>query len=907
MAQSEVLDCPSTSAGPPPRLAPGTELLGEYQDSAYQDPKFLVRRADGQVMQLPHLLYRLAGSLDGRDPEQIAADLSAELSRDLTAEQVTFLVEDRLRPVGIIAPDDTDPHDADGEGGTGRVLLRSDPLLGLRYRTGVISADVTWRIAGFFRLLFTRPAWVTLVAAFLAVDVWILAQGDVLGRMESAVVDVARQPGLVLVLLGLTAVFTAFHECGHVTACRYGGARPGGIGVGLYIVWPAFYSHVTDSYRLDRVGRLRTDLGGVYFNTIAMLTLGLCYLGTGETWLLLALVSMHTQTVWQFLPNLRLDGYYILADLVGVPELFGFVKPAVVSLLPGRPPHPALRQLRQRARRVILLWVALVIPTLFLWLVAILVAVPRLLPAAWQASLEYLQRLDAAARRGDVLTTTLGVLQLLLLALPWVGLALILWSLTSVVVRRPVSLIADRTAVGWAWRIGATHRAVVRRIAVVVGVGTLGVLLVLRVAHVAWSHPAAAGELRLVDGAWAVLHGVEAPAAGSGDLLLRLQLVGYAGLTGAFERHDTLLAGGRELAVVASGALVAALLVFALTRRARPITVALPLLALLVMGPAVIVLATVGSGLVGTAWAAVGALVLASARRLGAAVPGILAIAVGVATEPMVAVPLALGIGVFLRRDSRPTGWSARHAVRPPRARPDTAYEAHRAWLAVLLVTPVAGLVATVPSGPADLPLVASERAVFLLLTALVAGVGLLLRDVRLPAAAAGSATLLVLLPWRGAGAALPLALVAVALLAVLMIAAWTSGPVQTRPHPLLRAAVVLPALVLVVTGALFLPSAGQTPPHEQLAGWISGPSSSGGTVAVPAGLWGDLLRDGVPPDRLVWVGSGSPAEADWAVTVGAPPAGTPAAATFGGGPAGLTVLPGAETEMPVSAPKDEP
>jgi putative peptide zinc metalloprotease protein len=77
--------------------------------------------------------------------------------------------------------------------------------------------------------------------------------------------------------------------------------------------------------------------------------------------------------------------------------------------------------------------------------------------------------------------------------------------------------------------------------------------------------------------------------------------------------------------------------------------------------------------------------------------------------------------------------------------------------------------------------------------------------------------------------------------------------------------------------------------------------------VAVPAGLWGDLLRDGVPPDRLVWVGSGSPAEADWAVTVGAPPAGTPAAATFGGGPAGLTVLPAAGTEMPVSAPKDEP
>ena len=34
------------------------------------------------------------------------------------------------------------------------------------------------------------------------------------------------------------------------------------MGAGLYLVWPAFYTDVTDSYRLGRAGRLRTDLGG---------------------------------------------------------------------------------------------------------------------------------------------------------------------------------------------------------------------------------------------------------------------------------------------------------------------------------------------------------------------------------------------------------------------------------------------------------------------------------------------------------------------------------------------------------------------------------------------------------------------------------------------------------------------
>ena len=44
------------------------------------------------------------------------------------------------------------------------------------------------------------------------------------------------------------------------------GARPGRIGIGIYLVWPVFYTDVTDSWHLSETGRLRSDLGGVYFN-----------------------------------------------------------------------------------------------------------------------------------------------------------------------------------------------------------------------------------------------------------------------------------------------------------------------------------------------------------------------------------------------------------------------------------------------------------------------------------------------------------------------------------------------------------------------------------------------------------------------------------------------------------------
>ena len=58
---------PADAPGPVevPRLAEGVELLGEYKDSGYAQPPSLVRRPDGQVIQMSALLYRVAYWIDG--------------------------------------------------------------------------------------------------------------------------------------------------------------------------------------------------------------------------------------------------------------------------------------------------------------------------------------------------------------------------------------------------------------------------------------------------------------------------------------------------------------------------------------------------------------------------------------------------------------------------------------------------------------------------------------------------------------------------------------------------------------------------------------------------------------------------------------------------------------------------
>jgi putative peptide zinc metalloprotease protein len=308
------------------------------------------------------------------------------------------------------------------------------------------------------------------------------------------------------------------------------------------------------------------------------------------------------------------------------------------------------------------------------------------------------------------------------------------------------------------------------------------------------------------------------------------------------------------------------------------------------MGPVVTTLATIGPGIVGAAWTAVGTLVLAFARGRFTIMLGVLALAVGVATYPLIAVPLVLGIGVL--RDIAASTWTPpRHAAPRPRdaghrhRRPDTGSGSLRWWLGLtLLGLPIGVLGVLLALSQVGVPLDGPDRAALLLASIVVVVAGLAVSQPRAPAVAAGSVLLLAGLPWAGAGDALPVAVATVSLVGVLLINAWCSRPVEQRPHPLLRATVAIPVLVFAVVGALFLPPTVPVLPHAELAAWITGPSSEGGTVAVPASLWGDLVRDGVPPERLVRGGSGD--TADWTVGTGQSTPGATEVARFGQEPA---------------------
>lgn len=387
-----------------PHLAEGVQLLGEYAGSGYVEPQYLAVRGGGQQVQLSQLLHLVAEECDGRSSyDEIAQRVSDSYGKTVSVDNVRTLVHEKLRPLGVLAAAD----------GTSPDVEQVDPLLGLKLRRQLLGPRTVNAVAKLASPIFWPPVVLAVLAALAAADYWLFFVHG-LGQGLRAT---AQNPAVFLLVIGVIVVSAALHELGHAAACAYGGAKPGGMGMGLYIVWPAFYTDVTDAYQLDRRGRLRTDLGGVYVNAIIVIAAGALHAVTQYEPLVLVMFLLQVQVLQQLLPFLRLDGYYVVSDLVGVPDLFRRIGPVLRSAIPFRKPDPEVAKLKPWVRRVVTGWVLVIVPVLLLNLGYLLLAMPRIVATGW----------DSAARFAGQLGSETGAakwwaaLQLALLILPAIG------------------------------------------------------------------------------------------------------------------------------------------------------------------------------------------------------------------------------------------------------------------------------------------------------------------------------------------------------------------------------------------------------------------------------------------------------------------------------------------------------
>lgn len=438
-----------------PRLAPDVELSGAARDGAFQESQWLVQR-DGRFLQLTELLYRVLEGIDGgRDLAEVAESVSAATGRGVSAGNVRHLLANKLIPMGLVLQ-------ADGTVAASAGANRPRSPLAVNMRMAMIGPRFIDPFTAFLQHLFAPPVLLVVLLIAAVAHGWLFFVHGVAAGFH----DVLYSPGLLLAVLGVIVLSTAFHEFGHAAALRYGGGKVRGMGAGMYLVYPAFYTDVTDNYRLGRWARVRTDLGGFYFNLIFGTALIALYLATSLEFLLLVVVFIMLEIVHQTLPIVRLDGYWALADLTGIPDFFSHIGPFLRTVLPlpfwkGRKLPPV----KPWVKVVFGLYILITIPLLLFLLFAMLQSVPRVLATAWDSFGQQYDSFQTAQAAGDALGVGAAGAQALLLLFPTFGMVYII-----------VKLLKGLLARIWQWSKPSAGRRVVGTLATGGVVALLAVL-----------------------------------------------------------------------------------------------------------------------------------------------------------------------------------------------------------------------------------------------------------------------------------------------------------------------------------------------------------------------------------------------------------------------------------------------
>ena len=411
-----------------PKLAPGIKPVGEMQECAFKNPPWLIEREGGGYIQVTKLLYHVAEHCNGQHTlEDIARKVSEATGRKVSADNVRQLVGKPI-PMGIVCK-----SDGSVEGGAERGKDRSISPLAVNMKMAMVPSAIVEPVAKAFTVFFWPPVVVLLVLVAFAIEGWLYLMHGV-GKSFH---DAFYTPGLLLAVLAIVIIATAHHEIGHAAALTYGGGKVGGMGAGIYIVYPAFYTDVTDNYRLPRWSRVRTDLGGIYFNLIFSIGLTLLWLVTGWEFLLLVILFINFEIIHNLMPFVRLDGYWTLADITGIPDFFSQMVPFLRSVLPDWVPFPEgrkLPELKTWAKWFFAIYILVTIPLLLFVLFLMVKGVPRILATVWDAFWKHAGELTGALGRGDVLNLLAIAVQMVLLALPAFALMFTLFNLGKRVV-----------------------------------------------------------------------------------------------------------------------------------------------------------------------------------------------------------------------------------------------------------------------------------------------------------------------------------------------------------------------------------------------------------------------------------------------------------------------------------------
>jgi putative peptide zinc metalloprotease protein len=182
---------------------------------------------------------------------------------------------------------------------------------------------------------------ISIPAAVVAIVLWVVAISHAIANASSLTkLSVGLfVPGSQWWLLLAWLLLKCVHELGHAVACARFGAKAESAGLGFMFFTPSPFVNAPSVWQIEnRWSRILISASGILFEvTFASLAvIGACWFESAALrFLCISIVTLGTISTVAFNGNplMRFDGYYIMTDLIGRPNLWQDAQAAVKKLL----------------------------------------------------------------------------------------------------------------------------------------------------------------------------------------------------------------------------------------------------------------------------------------------------------------------------------------------------------------------------------------------------------------------------------------------------------------------------------------------------------------------------------------------------------------------------------------------
>jgi putative peptide zinc metalloprotease protein len=132
------------------------------------------------------------------------------------------------------------------------------------------------------------------------------------------------------------------HELGHVAAAIRSGVQPKSLGVSFYTVLPVMYTDLTSCWKLNKKDRLKVNLAGIFMQLILGVIIFISAYFISEPFfknILCKLLFVNYTIIFiNLVPFMKFDGYWVLSDLFGVPDMIKASNNTLLNLVTKKGP-----------------------------------------------------------------------------------------------------------------------------------------------------------------------------------------------------------------------------------------------------------------------------------------------------------------------------------------------------------------------------------------------------------------------------------------------------------------------------------------------------------------------------------------------------------------------------------------